>query len=790
MKQTMIFRIIFSLLTTVITLFLFDVNAQDHKHVLLLNGTVDFEQTEYAFPPTEFRHKIQVPGLVDLAEPRLEGYENYFSGTQKLKYHWYKFTFKVPSEYENKFATLTLLKSMFNTQILLNGYDCGTYMQCSTPVDADLTPFLKYNNQDNILLVRVGEEKRIPKESALGFDREKFAYIPGIWDDVFITFTGPVRIARTLILTSYVNKEITVKLKIENVSKILERNMEMAYAGYTVTGFVREKKTGKRVTPDFTIQGRVKSQLETTQEIKVPIQNPEPWSPENPFLYEVVLTASTDSVIIGNYGNPELKKKKYPDHLFGTSDIVTANIGMKDFTASGQFFSLNGERYILAGTSITLFRFFEDPDRKNLPWNKEWVKEMFINIPKRIGWNACRVCIGLLPDFWYDLADEYGILLQNEYPMWQLRGSDSQMEKEYTDWVWSDGTHPSIAIWDALNEQKSDFIGNRLIPSLLRLDPSRIWDAGYMTANEMKIQMTESHPYELGFGWWDTDEDLNKRRSSYSFGALTSGRKPDPKPYPVLVNEYGWIWQTRDGKESAIRVKGEFLEDQVTPYIENYEYYEPGGEVLYRGRDIYEHFLGKDATPEERWRFEAYYLGIQGEKLRARKTYAGILSFVYLTNNRGYTGDWFMGDVADLNPSQGLMVQYHNFKRFTVFIDHEDQRYNKNGGYCDPGKSRLINLIATSETGEEKSGKLKVKLINSSGNTVFSKDIDVQVSPFGMETLPVNVKFPKAKGGYLLLTELTDLSEKEQTMKQVSIRYLKVGDIKNPVFYNYKYSMP
>lgn len=764
--------------------------AQDHQEILLLNGTVDFEQTEFAFPPSEFRHKIQVPGLIDLAEPKLDQYDKYFSGTQKLRYHWYRFVFKVPSGFENKFATLTMLKSMFNTQIILNGYDCGTFMQCSTPIDADLTPYLKYNNQDNILLIRLGEEKRLPKETALGFDREKFAYIPGIWDDIFISFTGPVRISRSLILTSYVNKEITVKLKVENVSRILQRNMEMAFAAYTIKGYVKEKVSGKRVTPDFIIEGKTRSQHESIHEIKVPLKDPVAWSPENPFLYKVVLTAVTDSIVIDNYGNPELRKVKYPEYLFGISDVVIENIGMKDFTAAGQFFSLNGERYFLAGTSITLFRFFEDPDRRALPWDKKWVEEMFINIPKRMGWNACRVCIGLLPDFWYDLADEYGILIQNEYPMWQLRGSDSQMEKEYTDWVWSDGTHPSIAIWDALNEQKSDFIGNRLIPSLLKLDPSRIWDAGYMTASDMKIQMSESHPYELGFGWWDTDEDVIKRRETYSFGKLSSERKPNPAGYPVLVNEYGWIWQTRDGKESAIRVKGEFLEGQVTPYTDNYEYYEPGGEVLYKGRDIYEHFLGKNATPEERWRFEAYYLGIQTEKLRARRTYAGILSFVYLTNNRGYTGDWFMGNVADLNPSQGLMVQYHGFKRFAVFIDHEDQRYNKNGGFIEPGLTKDINLIACNDTKEVKTGKVTMKLVNSSGKVVLLKNADINAPPFGMETKSVNIRFPKTQGGYLLLTELTDLSEKQLVMKQVSIRYFKVGDVKTPVYYNYRYSMP
>ena len=33
--------------------------------------------------------------------------------------------------------------------------------------------------------------ERVVKDAATGYDREKFTEIPGIWDDVFIEFSGP-----------------------------------------------------------------------------------------------------------------------------------------------------------------------------------------------------------------------------------------------------------------------------------------------------------------------------------------------------------------------------------------------------------------------------------------------------------------------------------------------------------------------------------------------------------------------------------------------------------------------
>ena len=202
--------------------------------------------------------------------------------------------------------------------------------------------------------------------------------------------------------------------------------------------------------------------------------------PEDPFLY-------TAEILV--YYKGEL------------SDSTGKNFGMRDFERRGKFFYLNDKKYYLRGSNITLQRFFEDPDCNNLAWDKEWVKKMLIDQPKKLNWNAMRICVGIVPDFWYDLADEYGLLFQNEWFYWQNHGWDEQIKKEYTDWVWSDGSHPCIVIWDAINENWDNYIGNTLIPELKKLDPTRIWDAGYMTASSMtNDDMDEPHPY-MGLDW-------------------------------------------------------------------------------------------------------------------------------------------------------------------------------------------------------------------------------------------------------------------------------------------------
>ena len=55
------------------------------RTVISLNGTWQFEQTLQAFPPAKFTRTIPVPGLVHLAEPRIEDYDRFFRRPEKVE---------------------------------------------------------------------------------------------------------------------------------------------------------------------------------------------------------------------------------------------------------------------------------------------------------------------------------------------------------------------------------------------------------------------------------------------------------------------------------------------------------------------------------------------------------------------------------------------------------------------------------------------------------------------------------------------------------------------------------
>jgi hypothetical protein len=349
-----------------------------------------------------------------------------------------------------------------------------------------------------------------------------------------------------------------------------------------------------------------------------------------------------------------------------------------------------------------------------------------------------------VPDFWYDIADEYGLLFQNEWLYWQNHGWDDQIRKEYTDWVWSDGSHPSIAIWDAINENTDMFIGNTLIPELKKLDPTRIWDAGYMREGIMKTdEMDEPHPYQ-----GRVSADLRVPvKDFYSLGNLDY--KPEALQMimkagvPQLANEYGWIWLWRNGMPSKLTV------------------------------NEYNYYVGSNSTREQNRLFQAYYMQLETEWLRSEPELAGVLAFCYLANNYGYTGDWFKDNIKDLKPIPTLEWFAHAFSPTAVFINLTDERYVKLTDPHQPGEKLSFKLAKVNDVDREIKGIVTLKVLDSDGKTVEHKMMAVTLSVFDRSSLPVEISLPKKPGGYLLLAEF-NAEGSEKTV--ISRRFIKVGE--------------
>ncbi|MBD0332756.1 MAG: hypothetical protein ICV66_08875, partial [Chitinophagaceae bacterium] len=151
---------------------------------------------------------------------------------------------------------------------------------------------------------------------------------------------------------------------------------------------------------------------------------------------------------------------------------------------------------------------------------------------------------------------------------------------------------------------------------------------------------------------------------------------------------------------------------------------------------------------------------------------AGVLAFCYLTNNYGYTGDWFVGDIKDLQPSPVLYWFKDCFAPQNVFINLPDGRYIKDAVAYNPGESLSFTLYGVNDLMQKTKGTVKIEVLDSEGRKVFTDHLNLELPAADRVEVPYQLVLPKTEGGYLLQTSFKAEGSKD---KKWSRRYFKVG---------------
>ena len=305
--------------------------ASEARTTIELNGIWDFDQTKTAFPPKAFTRKIPVPGLIHLAEPRIDQYEIFFPRPDTVdynlhhdllnrhyepRYNWYKRSVFVPEELKDSKAMLTILKSKYVTQVFVNGMDMGTSIACYTPIDLPVTDAIRFG-RENEILIRVGDRAWLPPEAAGSTDKEKVNYLPGIWDDVSLSFTGNFRVHRELVLPYVSQNKVKVKLLIRNYYPSQTFHGARLKDLCTISVTIRQAKSEKIVAgPVMHKMDIIRDNL-TELVLDIPIENAHLWTPEDPFLYVAeILLYENDTIC----------------------DKTEVRFGMRDFARKGKHF--------------------------------------------------------------------------------------------------------------------------------------------------------------------------------------------------------------------------------------------------------------------------------------------------------------------------------------------------------------------------------------------------------------------------------------------------------------------
>ena len=627
----------------------------------MLNGLWDIAPGTAEAPPGEWRAKVPVPSLVDCAVPPYDW--------QAFSYHWYHCEFRVNSPSLRETATLRIGQAMFGTGVWLNGSLLGEDIACYTSQEYDAAPYLRHDGP-NHLTVRVGLKETLPPESAVGKDQERQTFIPGIWGDVSLTLAGNPRIALVQVIPR--NRESTAE------AIVTLRNTGRLPVSVKLVSRLREHASGRAVGRVQEIHSATPGAGDRVHAFNHTVDPLIPWSPDCPFLYE----HTVEVIVEGD-----------------VADTLVTRFGMREFRIQDGGFFLNGRRIFLKGGNIAFHRFLSDADRGLLPWNDDWVRKLLIEIPKRHNFNFFRAHIGQMYGRWYDIADEGGMLIQNEWMFWTTTGTEAQITKEFTRWLQDNWNHPSIIIWDPLNESSDPVVQDVVVPKMKRLDPIRPWES---------VDFLEEHPYIYSLG-----PVLNAER----FGFTRSLREIEDSQSPKVLNEFLWWWLDKENNPTVLTA------------------------------DVVERWLGKGWTKEGLVAHQSF-LAAELIELFRRMRVDAIQPFVYLSNNAGPTGNWFLGDIADLVPKPVLGTLKNAFAPFGVSVEMWDRHFRG-------GETRSVRLFVFNDDPLEREGTLRYGVVRGGEAWVHEVRERVNVPPSGCSVIPVQVKFPDDPGGYEIVAELS-----------------------------------
>jgi len=665
------------------------------RRTIDLNGRWEIAEGSMDSIPTRFTHTVPVPGLVDMAEP---AFEEVGKKSERRQAFWYRRTFTVDAEIP-EVAILKIHKARYGTKVFLNGKLVGEHAPCFTPARMDVKQQLKGAGQANELIVRVGADRESrPTDVPNGWDFEKYLYIPGIYDSVELILSGKPHI---------VNIQTVPDISANRVRVVTEVQWPEKPGLASVTYQVTELRTGK-VVGALTSSGiAFSSGRTTTLDVGIPIEGCRLWSPEDPFLYELQVSTGSDS--------------------------VRTRFGMRSFRFDKQTGRaiLNGKPYFMRGTNVCAYRFFEDDQRGDKPWRAEWVRRLHQKF-KGMHWNSIRYCIGFPPEIWYNIADEEGFLIQDEFPIWLLgkapeNPTSEKIVPEYTAWMRERWNHPCVVIWDAQNESQTPETGKALM-AVRQLDLSnRPWDNGWAEPQTDK-DCVEAHPYLMS-GLFNSswgNAKFKSMKDMVTVSGIPSLQAAQRKiKVPIIINEYAWMWLNRDGTPTCLT------------------------------GPVYEKLLGPNSTVEQRRVVYAKYLAAKTEFWRGHRECAGVLHFCGLGYSRagdkprpegGATSDHFI----DLEK----LIFEPNFEKYVrdafapvgLMIDFWGQD-------LIAGEEHQFKVFVLNDLYNNWKGAVVLRIVRGD-QTLTEQSSSCSVDSLGREIVTFTQKIPEKTGDYQLIAEL------------------------------------
>lgn len=351
---------------------------------------------------------------------------------------WYRKTFTVPASAKGKYVVIGFDGVYRNSEVWINGNYLGKRPNGYISFEYDLSPYLKYGNAQNVIVVKVDNSKQPNSRWYSG---------SGIYRNVWLTTRNKTGVAYTQVITRSVTNQ-TARIIVKAVVPGTD-DKKQEFDAFTTVFDSNNKIVDERQSRASVIPGNI-AMLHTTILINKPIL----WSVDNPYLYKIVTKfVADDGSVIDEYVTP---------------------LGIRYFQFDPyKGFSLNGKPLKINGVCN-----HHDLGCLGSAINKRALERQ-LQILKAMGCNAIRTSHNPPAPELLDLCDKMGFLVMDEaFDIWKVKKNEYDYHLDWDEWherdlidqVLRDMNHPSVFMWsigNEVNEQwNKDAGGDKIVKAL------------------------------------------------------------------------------------------------------------------------------------------------------------------------------------------------------------------------------------------------------------------------------------------------------------------------------------
>lgn len=462
---------------------------------LSLAGTWRFQTDPMGFGKTpgselylsKLTESIQLPGSMDEGGKGMPTTARYVDRlTRKFEYcgpAWYQREVTIPQSWSNKDILLHLERCHWEATVFVDGQPAGSQEHLSTPNCFNLTQWLTPGV--HTLTVCVDNRLKYPMDQ---WNHGTTEYTQTNWNgivgDLKLIAREKTHIQRLQIYPEVKNRAARLQLTLQNTSR------------QTASGqleLVLKEKNGPVVRKE-TLPVEMKVGNQTVTHTFQLGKNLKLWNEFTPHLYEVNATLKVDE----------------------REDRQTQVFGMRQVTQGKHHIQINGRNVHLRGAlDCCVFPLTGYPSTDAADW-----KRIFLTV-KDYGMNHIRFHSWCPPEAAFEAADEVGIYLQAELPMWikdvgQYPARRNFFEQEMYAILETYGNHPSFILMCNGNENEGNFaVLEDLVKKAQQHDNRRLYSASTARTHTASDQYYVSHVTDKGWitvyeGKPSTDWDRSK----------------------------------------------------------------------------------------------------------------------------------------------------------------------------------------------------------------------------------------------------------------------------------------